>query len=240
MNDIRIAVIDDSPADSAALTALLCRYLPSAHICRYDSAEAFLTAYEDAPTPAAIPALLLLDVEMRGMSGIDLARRLREQGDRTTEIIFTTSHPEFIAVGYEVDALHYLIKPIRAHQLQPALDRALENLRRPTPAVILTMTDGDTLRLPVPEILYLEAALHETIVHTSHTVYRTKTAFSAVLAQCTAAAPGALYRCHRSYAVSLAHIRRITRHTVSVTETELPLARGRYEEINRMFIAYFS
>lgn len=237
MQGIRIAVIDDVPRDGDRLCALLRDYIPTAPILRYESAEAFLSAYEDAP--ADRPNLLLLDVEMKHLSGVALARRLRETGDRETEIIFTTSHTEFIGEGYEVDALHYLIKPIAREKLYPALDRAVEKLSRPVPCVIVTTADGETVRIPTADILYLEAFLHETAIHTLYTEYRTKTAFSAFLALCEEKAPGAFYRCHRSYAVALSHIRVINRRTVTVGTSALPLARGKYEEVNRAFIRYY-
>ncbi len=238
MSEIRIAVIDDVPHDGDLLCALLRDYTSAAPILRYESAEAFLSAYEDSPGTS--PNLLLLDVEMQHLSGVALARRIRAGGDRTTEIIFTTSHTEFIGEGYEVDALHYLIKPITRERLFPALDRAMERLSRPTPAVIVGTSDGETVRIPIGDILYLEAFLHETAIHTIRTVYRTKTSFSAFLALCEEKAPGTFYRCHRSYAAALSHIRVISRRTVTVGEDALPLARGKYEEINRAFIRYYN
>ena len=83
--------------------------------CRTDcfpSAEALLFAYADD----AGFDILLLDVEMKEMSGIRLAKRLRADGCRA-EIAFITSHFEFVTEGYEVDALHYLVKPVAAEKL---------------------------------------------------------------------------------------------------------------------------
>ena len=70
----------------------------------YASAESFLFQYEECKNYQ----ILLLDVEMSGMSGIDLAKKIRQNQDNV-EIIFITSHFEFIGEGYEVDALHYLV-----------------------------------------------------------------------------------------------------------------------------------
>lgn len=87
--------------------------------------------------------ILLLDVEMPGMSGIDLAKRLRGAGCRA-EIIFITSHFECMAEGYEVDALHYLVKPVPAEKLRAVLDRAACAAgRRAAVPVVIACEEGN-------------------------------------------------------------------------------------------------
>lgn len=71
--------------------------------------------------------ILLLDVEMSGMTGIDLAKKLRSEGFRG-EIISITSHFELAGEGYEVDALHYLVKPVSYEKLSAVLKKATERL----------------------------------------------------------------------------------------------------------------
>lgn len=67
--------------------------------------------------------ILLLDVEMSGMSGLELARRLRADGDHA-QLAFITSHFEFVGEGYEVEALNYLMKPVTREKLFAVLSRA--------------------------------------------------------------------------------------------------------------------
>ena len=99
---LRIAVCDDDARQAETLAACAAAWAQDAGVpCEtavFLSAEAFLFA----PGPWDI---LLLDVEMPGMSGTELARRLRESDSRV-QIVFITSHFEFMAEGYEVDALH--------------------------------------------------------------------------------------------------------------------------------------
>lgn len=111
MKSYRIAICDDEPEQSSALREIVDGWgrMTGAE-CRvsvFPSAEAFRFAYEDD----SAYDILLLDVEMKGMTGIELARRLRAEGCRA-EIVFITSHFEFVGEGYEVDALHYLQKPV--------------------------------------------------------------------------------------------------------------------------------
>ena len=113
---LKIAVCEDDQAQREALCALVARWAAArehrAAVGPYPSAEAFLLDYAGARGFD----ILLLDVEMGAMNGVELARRLRRDKCRA-EIIFLTSHTEFIGEGYEVDALHYLIKPVGAEKL---------------------------------------------------------------------------------------------------------------------------
>ena len=103
-----IAVCDDEAEQAERLRSIAEAWAEKCGVtCRTDcfpSAEALLFAYADD----AGFDILLLDVEMKEMSGIRLAKRLRADGCRG-EIVFITSHFEFVTEGYEVDALHYLV-----------------------------------------------------------------------------------------------------------------------------------
>lgn len=118
----RFAVCDDSPADRAYVVGLIREWSGRAglllQIDEYPSAEAFLFAYEDRSTVD----VLFLDIEMEGMSGVELARRLRQMR-AGLQIVFLTGYMEYIAEGYDVEALHYLIKPVTGEKLGTVLDR---------------------------------------------------------------------------------------------------------------------
>ena len=114
----------------------------------FASAEAFLFEYEEDKAYD----ILLLDVEMNNMSGIELAKRIRKDNSRA-EIIFITSYFEFIGEGYEVDALHYLIKPVSAEKLMQVLDKAAKKLTANPPSVVISC-EGETVKLYEADILW--------------------------------------------------------------------------------------
>ena len=87
-------------------------------VISYHSAEAFLFAYEKEDFD-----ILLLDIQMGDMSGMDLAKKLRETNNDVV-IIFITALKDFVLEGYEVDALHYLIKPVEKEKLYETLQKA--------------------------------------------------------------------------------------------------------------------
>ncbi len=227
---IRICLCDDCPADLAKLYDCTTQWSESAvlpvYIETFPSAEAFLFRYsEDRRVD-----ILLLDIEMSAQNGIQLARQLRSDGF-TGEIVFVTSHGEFWDAGYEVDALHYLTKPVNPEKLHIVLTKAAEKVRREPPSMVITC-EGETFRLYLRDILYIEASLHYVTITTTTGVYRLKESISTFEKRLG----DGFYRIHRGVLVSLSHITRISRKSVWLGDTELPLARGNYDSIHRAFI----
>lgn len=192
------------------------------------SAEAFLFEYEGNK----VYDILLLDIEMKHMTGIELAKRIRKDDNRA-EIIFITSHFEFVGEGYEVDALHYLIKPISENKLMQVLSKAADKLSVEPPSLIINC-DGETVKLYESEILYVESFLHYILIRTKDKEYKIKESISAFEKKLS----DDFYRIHRSYLVSLKHMTRISRTSVNIGKTALPLSRGKYDDINRAFIEH--
>lgn len=227
----KIAICDDQRTELESMSTLVERWLKQTqnkvNIVTFPSAESFLFDYAEHKDYD----ILLLDVEMKELSGIDLAKQVRKENKRV-EIIFITSHFEFAGEGYEVDALHYLIKPVNAEKLISVLNKAAEKLAKEPQSVVITC-DGETIKLCEDEILYVESFLHYISIHTARQEYKIKknlSAFESELSEC-------FYRVHRSYLVNLKAVMRISRTGVTLKgNTELPLARGKYDDINEAYI----
>lgn len=228
----KIAICDDEQTQleliASAVSAWSTRNSYTCDVTMFTSAEAFLFEYEDNKTYD----ILLLDVEMKSISGIELAKRIRKDNG-SVEIIFISSHFEFIGEGYDVDALHYLIKPISDDKLIQVLNKAAEKLSVEPPSVIISC-DGETVKLFESDILYVEAFLHYIMIRTRDNAYKIKESISAFEQELS----DDFYRIHRSYLVSLKHITKISRTSVNIGKTELPLSRGKYDDINRAFIEH--
>ncbi len=229
----RFAVCDDNPADASYVGALLKKWGCAAgyalKIEKYPSAEAFLSAYGEDPSFD----VLFLDIEMGNMSGVELAKRLRQSG-AGLQLVFVTGYMEYIAEGYDVEALHYLIKPVTAEKLYAVLDRAVERLKTREHTLILSLPDG-TVRLPLHEIRYLDVLKNYVTVHGAedYSVKRTLNDLEGEL-------DDSFYRIHRSYIVNLRFIRKITKTEVILKDgTALPLSRKMYEGLNQAVIRYF-
>lgn len=228
----RIAICDDEQNQIEYITSIVTSWSNhKGHSCEirtFASAEAFLFEYEEDKAYD----ILLLDVEMKNMNGIELAKRIRKDNNRA-EIIFITSHFEFVGEGYEVDALHYLIKPISVEKFTQVLTKAAEKLSVEPPSVVISC-EGETVKLYESDILYVESFLHYIVIHTKDNEYKIKENISVFENRLS----DDFYRIHRSYLVSLKHITRISRTSVNIGSTELPLSRGKYDDINRAYIEH--
>ena len=231
---LRIAICDDEKNETEYLAHLTSLWAASfkigAEISVYDSAEAFLFAYNGDNSFD----ILLLDIQMKQIDGVTLAKRLRADGF-DMQIVFVTGLPDFIAEGYEVSALHYLMKPVGEDKLFAVLDKAVRLLEK-ADEMLLVDTDEGRTRLPIRDVLYVEAFAHKTTICTING----ELAARAPIGELESALGSEFFRVHRSYLVGLRHIRQITKDTVLMDDGRgIPLSRRRYDEVNRAFIEYY-
>lgn len=231
----RIAIIDDNPQDAQYVRNLLNQWaVRNNHAIqpeRFSSAEQFLFRYAGDKAWD----ILLLDIEMGPMDGVSLARRIRREND-AVQIVFITGFSDYMAEGYEVAALHYLMKPVRENKLFSVLDRAAAATRK-AERVILLPVGGEMLRLPVSRIQYVEAFSHTVTIVTTNGTLQIKMPISELEKELGEG----FVRCHRSYLVGLKHIARLSK-TEAVLDSGkiLPLSRGSAPLMHKAFISYYA
>ena len=195
-------------------------------IREYPSAEALLFSYSDCP-----PDILLLDIEMPGLSGVELAKRLRQNGNRLLQIVFITAYSDYIAEGYDVAALHYLLKPVDREKLFSVLSRAVERIADDGKKLVLELPD-ETALVPICDIKYIEVIKNYVTVHAERDYTLKKP-----LKEIERDLDGRFLRVGRSYTVNLYFITRVTRSEIFLKGGgTVPLPRGAYEKVNRAII----
>lgn len=224
-----VSICDDSSADRGYLSALVIKWAKETgreiRLSEYPSAEQFLFHLPDAVTD-----LLLLDIEMGGMDGLTLAKKLRAQND-ALEIVFITGYSDYIAEGYEVSALHYLMKPVKEEKLFAVLNRAAEKLQKNERLLVLE-SGGELVRLPVYRIRYADVQGNYVTVHADRD-YTAKMTLSQLETQLD----DRFHRVGRSAIVNLTRIARVTRTDIFLNDGgSVPLPRGAYEGVNRAII----
>ena len=231
---MRIAVIDDQPADRDYIAALVSRWAKDRDTAvtavPFPSAEAFLFDYsEDRDFD-----ILLLDIEMGAINGVELAKTVRAEND-AVQMIFVTGFPDFIAEGYEVSALHYLMKPVDRDKLFSVLDRAAANLEKAERRLRVTF-ERRTDYVPFSKILYIEAQKQYVRIVTDGEEYRMK----ASLAETAAQLDEFFFPCQRSFIVNLRHVARILPDRVVLKNgAEVPISRAMAEKIGHEIIRLF-
>ena len=170
---LRILIVDDEPLARARLRTLLADIdPPRTELC----GEAQTAAQALELLASSQPEVILLDIHMPGMDGMELARRLHHS-PAACQIIFVTASSEHALQAFDVAAVDYLTKPVRRERLQQALLKAAAQratLPPPQPEAapttsgpsLLIQERGQALRLPLADILYCRAELKYVTLHT--------------------------------------------------------------------------
>lgn len=159
---LQIAVIEDCARELEQLQGYLNQYSSQQEevfkITAYGAADEFLETYR------AQYDIVFMDIELPGLNGMEAARRLREI-DKQVVLIFVTNMAQFAVKGYEVDALDYIVKPVRYTPLSIKLDRAVARCHAAQESVVVRQAGG-AARLTLQSILYVESQRHRLTWHT--------------------------------------------------------------------------
>ena len=192
----------------------------------FASAEDFLFQYAEKSDYD----ILLLDIEMGSMDGVTMAKTLRKDND-TIQIIFITGYSDYISEGYEVAALHYLMKPVKQEKLFSVLDRAVEKLAKNEKVLNFEMS-GEMVRIPIYQIRYAEVFGNYVTIHADDEL---KIKMS--LGELERGLDDQFYRVGRSVIVNLTQISRVTKVEIKLNDgTAISLPRGAYDGVNRAII----
>lgn len=225
-----VGICDDRESDRQFMETLVKQWaLRRACLVRCDlfpSAESFLFRYAER----CDYDLLLLDIEMGAIDGVTLAKRLRRMNE-TVQIVFVTGYSDYIAEGYEVAALHYLMKPVREEKLFEVLDRAAERLAK-NEKVLCYEVGGEMVRIPVYQIRFAEVFGNYVTIHAASDVKIKMT-----LSELEKELDARFFRVGRSSIVNLMQVRRVTKKEIYLSDGSVVLLpRGAYEAVNRAII----
>lgn len=226
----KIAICDDLESDRDYLKDLLNKWaINNSHLLNIDtfsSAESFLFHYEETKDYD----ILLLDIEMGLMDGVSMAKKIRQDND-AVQIIFITGYSDYIAEGYEVNALHYLIKPVKEEKLFSVLERAIEKVNKNDVVLNLETANG-MVRVPIYQIRFAEVLGNYVTIHAYDDVVVKMT-----LNELEKILDERFYRVGRSVIVNLNEVSRVTRTEIKLLDgTSIHLPRGAYDGVNRAII----
>ena len=228
----KLAICDDESTVIEYVSSIVTDWASEYHydiqLRIFSSAESFLFSYEDENDYD----ILLLDVEMGQMDGVSLAKSIRKNND-TVQIVFITGYSDYIAEGYEVSALHYLMKPVKKEKLFEVLNRATEKLEKNERMLTLSHS-GEMVRIPLHEIAYIDVNGNYITLHgkKDYTIKKT-------LGEIQKELDERFYKVGRSCIVNLNMVQRITKTDCYLSDGSiLPLPRGAYEPLNRAIISF--
>lgn len=154
---MNVLIVDDEPLARSRLRSLLQDMPDGLSPDSVQEAASATQAWQALQQPGV--DLVLLDIHMPGLTGLDLARRLLSL-PRRPAIVFVTAHPEHALQAFDLEAVDYLTKPVRSERLQQSLMRAFRQLKIPSDAQSIPVQErGRMLRIDLADVLYLKAEL---------------------------------------------------------------------------------
>lgn len=196
----------------------------------FESGEAFLNAEKQYD-------IVFLDIQLGGMDGIHVAKRLRQKAENAI-LIFVTGTKEYVFQAFDVAAFHYLLKPIRQEKFEEVLTRAAEEIKKrkkDEAGLLLIRTRNRTFPVQKSSILYVESRGKKAEIHTGRetiTMYASLNSLQAELGE-------GFYRSHRGYLLNMAYVSEYYHDSILLTNGEaIYLARDKYQEFVKEYMRY--
>lgn len=229
---LQLAVCDDERVFRSDLRKILGTELELCgidyHISEFTSGEELIAGLEKADCQ-----ILFLDIEMKGIDGVETARRLRET-KRQMEIIFVTSYADFVFQGYEVRALNYILKPYEPEKIAAVLHTAPEALDIEAEKYYVIDQRGGSIRVPLSSVKYFSSdrrTVHAVTTEQEYTFYEKLSDLETEL-------PDTFVRIHNRYLVHLKYLEAVRQNTAVVDGEELPVSRSCKSGLSIAFAKY--
>lgn len=187
-----------------------------------------------------LPDILLLDIKMPGMSGMDVARTLRDKDWRKI-LIFITGEEDQVFNSFDLQAFHFLVKPVADEKLKEVLDNAQKELERygdisgKQDKYIEIQSGTAHIRINLSQLLYAEVYDRKTILH----MKKENIEYYGQLSVLENLVGKDFYRIHRSYLVNMKYVERYDRTSVTLTGGDnIPISRREYDGFLKAYLEY--
>lgn len=228
---MKIAVCEDEEAHLEKFSSMLSSWSSQRGVdvdcSNFKTAEALLMLWGDV-----IFDVLILDIEMGKMTGMELAKTIRRMDEDVT-IIFVTSHTSYSLEGYEVNPLHFLTKPLDENKFYTVLDKALAIYNLKNEGQLIVNTADGAKRLVSDRILYISMYSHDANICTVSDSFSIRATARELMEDL----PSHFLSCHRSYIVNMMKVDCVfSDYLVLLNKTEIPISRGHSKEVRDYFM----
>lgn len=228
---IDITIVEDQMVQAEKIRSLVLRWAEekgiSVNLSTYGSGEELLFNLEDMNEPD----IVLMDIQMGNISGMDAAREMRSRGIES-DLIFITAISDYVFEGYDVGAVNYILKPISREKLEASLNKALDNISGGEDRSIVI----EKQKINVDEIFYIDVMGHNLTFHTRDNEISTRLSMVSVLKELDGSQ---FVKCHKAYAVNVSKIKKIDKDSVKLDNDDaIPLSRNYKKQTTQKFISY--
>ena len=241
---MKLAICDDEKRIRDLIAESVREVSESMKIEFYADAKGILAPGFDAD-------ILFLDIQMPGIDGMNAARMIRKGGKKTV-IVFVTALEEQVFNAFDVGALNYIVKPFRKDRIRAVIKKAIEQAEQngyiertlfekeegnESVRSITVKTEGSNTRVILGEIAYAEIYDRRIILHMND---RDNIEYYGRISDLENITGKDFYRVHRAYLINLAYVKSYDSKSVRVSDTDIPVARGKYQELIKAYLSYYT
>ena len=232
---MKIAICDDDRTMREQIASLIREQEPDAEIITFKAGEDMIKSQNSFE-------ISFLDVEMKAVSGIDVAKYIREEQEKSGReksiIIFVTGYREYMEDAFDVNAFHYLVKPVDEKKFCTVFNRALKEVSAKIKSQefsVIVKNNGMQKKVLLRDIYYIESSNKKVVFHTKDgkiDTYGRMEDWERELGD-------SFYRCHRGYLVNLEKIAAYNLDTIDLINGDsLILAQKKYSDFIKAYMRY--
>lgn len=230
-----ISVCDDDEKERKILAAYLLKavkkYNLSYRVVTFKSGEELLDFIEKGKSCP----INFLDIFMHGVNGVELAEKILQK-NQNAAVVFTTTSPDFMAEGFQLGVVHYLVKPIMYHHIETALNRCLRYVGKAERYIELSV-DREIRKILFSRIVYVEFQNRYCLIHTEDGVLKSYLRLSDLEKKLT---DPRFLRCHRSFLVNLDYVSSMSGYSFILADgCSVPVRREERASMKLKFENYY-
>ena len=235
MRNIKVAIIDDKVLDSDRLLSLLNNYFDNSQDYSIQ-AKVFATAFQFLDEFSNNYDLLFLDINMPQMNGLELANKIREINNNIA-LIFVTNYASLAIDGYGVDALGFIVKPVKQIELNKVVDKFLKRFEEniaDRKLVIKIKSGYQTLYLS--QIKYIEVNVHDIFIYTTQGTFKTRGTLKLIEKELSSPK---IEKCSNCFLINLDYVESIMKDDIIIDGKRIKIARNRKKDFLDAFVNYY-
>lgn len=241
---MKLAICDDEKRIRDMIADFVREVSESIEIVFYSDTKGILDPDFDAD-------ILFLDIQMPGIDGMSAARIMRENGKKTV-IVFVTAVEEQVYRAFDVGAFNYIVKPFGKKRITEIIKNAIEQAdevryiektisekedEKHQARTITVKSGGTNRRVILSEILYAEIFDRRIILHMKD---HDNIDYNGRISELESISGQDFFRVHRAYLINLAYVKSYDSKSVRVSDTDIPVARGKYQELIKAYLSYYT
>lgn len=232
---LQVGICDDQEETRELMAGKVKMACPEASIILYKSGQEVLDAL-------MLPDILLLDIQMPGIDGLQTARELRRISSKVI-IIFVTVTGDYVFQSFDVGAFHYLLKPFDDLKFNEILQNAVKQYREQEMPVtgikrkrspLIITTKGRHIPVSFEDIVYAEVFDRKILLHTMESDIE----YYGKMKDLEKMAGDSFYRPHRAYLINFDYISKYNSSIIYLKRGQALMAKQKYKDFVKCYLRY--